>query len=587
MASKRNSKKGQKKETPTWEKAYQRVRNGPLSLLSWHTTLHCDKSYPMGRDDWAYVTSSGGIFLNPAKMADEREWYYIITHCLLHLGLDHFQADQRANPVWNTACDIVVESYLRAGSFGPVPYAFQIPLSISTVDEEQALDYLISNDNQIRASDYSTMKGRSDMVWDGKPRSDFSMLFAESLQNTMRNTIRKAAGLDEDTSGTRKSTVYGRARDWFISSYPLLGALAASFKLVDDSNVTSRMQIPVAAVNPQMSEIYINPYSNLTESEWKFVLAHEFLHAALRHDARCEDRIPELWNVACDFVINGWLVDMNIGTMPQWALFDNDFKNLSAEALYDQFVQDVRYYSGLDPKDIVFGDADWWEATDGVEMDRFYRSALAQGLSFHQQQKRGYLPSGFVEEIYALARPPIPWDVQLAKWFDERFRPMEKRRTYSRASRRQSSTPKIPRPAWQSQEEYVESRIFGVLLDTSGSMDRPTLAAALGTVASYSVSRDVEHVRVVFCDAVAYDQGIMHPNDIAGCVKIRGRGGTILQPGIDILDSDASFPKDAPLLVITDGECDRLNFQGRDHAFLIPYGCKLPFSPKGPVFKLK
>ena len=75
---------------------------------------------------------------------------------------------------------------------------------------------------------------------------------------------------------------------------------------------------------------------------------------------------------------------------------------------------------------------------------------------------------------------------------------------------------------------------------------------------------------MIFCDAAAYDQGIMAPDEIAGTVKVRGRGGTKLQPGIDLLDGDAAFPKGAPLLIVTDGACDRLNLRGRTHAFLIP-----------------
>ena len=154
-------------------------------------------------------------------------------------------------------------------------------------------------------------------------------------------------------------------------------------------------------------------------------------------------------------------------------------------------------------------------------------------------------------------------------------------------SRRQSSCPDIPRPAWHRPEDLIEQRIFGVLLDTSGSMDRSLLAAALGSIASYSEARDVKSVRVVFCDAAPYDKGIMHPDEIAGNVKVRGRGGTVLQPGIDLLDNDPKFPKDAPLLIITDGMCDRLVLHGRKHAFLIPNGRHLPFVPKGPVFRLR
>lgn len=37
----------------------------------------------------------------------------------------------------------------------------------------------------------------------------------------------------------------------------------------------------------------------------------------------------------------------------------------------------------------------------------------------------------------------------------------------------------------------------------------------------------------------------------------------------------------------TDGACDRLNLRGRNHAFLIPAGNRLPFTARGPVFRLK
>ncbi len=43
-----------------------------------------------------------------------------------------------------------------------------------------------------------------------------------------------------------------------------------------------------------------------------------------------------------------------------------------------------------------------------VDLDDFYRGALAQGLSYHQERGRGYLPEGLIEEIPALSHPPIP-----------------------------------------------------------------------------------------------------------------------------------------------------------------------------------
>ncbi|MDR1299688.1 MAG: hypothetical protein LBJ84_05495, partial [Oscillospiraceae bacterium] len=375
---------------------------------------------------------------------------------------------------------------------------------------------------------------------------------------------------------------------WFIDSYPLLGAVAAMFKIIDDPLVCIREQISIAAVRPAIAEIYMNPAAHLTAEEVKFVMAHEFLHAALKHGERIEWRDPYLWNVACDFVVNHWLTEMGVGERPDGLLFDKQFSGLNAESVYDIIATDLRIYRKLATlRGIGLGDI-LGEPSDNkpdTDLDEFYRRSLSQGLSYHEEQGRGYLPSGLVEEIRALSVPPIPWDVELARWFDEYFSPLEKKRTYARISRRQSATPDIPRPNWAVSETALDGRTFGVVLDTSGSMDRYLLASSLGAIASYAASRDVPAARVVFCDAAAYDMGYMRPEDVAGTVKVRGRGGTVLQPGIDLLDASEDFPKEAPVLIITDGYCDdRLALHGREHAFLIPKGARLPFVPKGKVF---
>lgn len=67
---------------------------------------------------------------------------------------------------------------------------------------------------------------------------------------------------------------------------------------------------------------------------------------------------------------------------------------------------------------------------------------------------------------------------------------------------------------------------------------------------------------------------------------MRGRGGTVLQPGIDLLEGADDFPAAGPLLVITDGQCEPLRIR-REHAFLLPNGSRLPFRPRGPVFYVR
>lgn len=560
---------------------------GGMSEFIW---FHWDDKRPFPREGWAVVNPDGEIYANARRRGTPQEWLYVLAHCMLHLALGHFVPEREGDARWNTACDCVVAKMLAELHIGTPPVELSWPVPGNVRDEEQLYKWLKEHD-ETEYRRFSVMGANcTDMDWTLSERHkwrkqvDWQKEFAEGIRAGVLKAVSQAGEASYD--GPKKFPPAERARGWFISSYPLLGAVASGFTLLADAEMTRRMEIPVAAVCPALGEIYINPFAQLEEEEWRFVLAHEFLHAALRHDVRREERDPELWNVACDFLINGWLMEMGVGNIPDGVLYDAELKGMSAEAIYDQICGDLRTWRKRAKHDLI------WEipterSGPGIDLDHYYRSALQQGLAYHQSQKRGYIPAGLVEEIRALSRPPIAWDVELARWFDTHFQPLEKRQTYARLSRRQSSSPEIPRPAWYVPQEETDQRMYGVVLDTSGSMDRTLLAAALGSIASYSVARNVEHVRVVFCDAHPYDQGIMHPEAIAGRVQVRGRGGTVLQPALDLLDRDPNFPKEAPLLIITDGDCDRLNLRGREHAYLIPKGNRLPFPPRGPVFYLK
>ncbi|MGB1027612.1 MAG: VWA-like domain-containing protein, partial [Rhodospirillaceae bacterium] len=288
-----------------------------------------------------------------------------------------------------------------------------------------------------------------------------------------------------------------------------------------------------------------------------------------------------------------WLLEMRVGTPPEAVgyLHDIALRGKSAEEVYDQIVTNLRWQrklkkartlNGTQPDMIQDQPPAWWQG-GGLDLDGFYRRALLEGLELHLGASRGLLPAGLVEEIKALSQPPIPWDVALSHWLDQYFPPLEKKRSFARAHRRQSATPDIPRPAWINPDELRASRTFGAVIDTSGSMSRADLGMAIGAIVSYAMSRDVGHVRLVQCDAAPHDAGYVEPEALLDRIEMRGRGGTVLMPGIHLLEQATDFPKDGPILVITDGACDVLRIK-RDHAFLLPKGRRIAFPHRGPVF---
>lgn len=570
----------------------------------------------LGKNVYAAVSSKGEILLNENQFLSPKQWAYVIAHNKLHLAFGHFDADKMPGYtvtngqgdkikhidciplLWNMACDIYVDKFLADIKFGQSIHENVESVCSGGLDDENKIYGLLLEkgltgaNNAFGTSGIGTcdMKGLDTPVAYDEKNGEYNRYargFSYALARSVSKAVSTAGGYEfTDEAGMTDGKIAAR---WFIGHYPLLGGLASHFKVIEDHDYCYKYDIQIAAIDVTCGEIYLNPAANLSGEEWKFVLAHEYLHAGLMHQERCNGRDHYLWNIACDFVINGWLHELQVGSMPaSGLLYDPELKGLSAESIYDRMLSNMRKYEKLNTfrgyrKGDIMGNPKRAD-TNGVTLDDFCRSAMQQGLEYHLSSGRGLIPAGLVEEIRALAMPPIPWDVALAKWFDVYFAPLEKHRTYARPSRRQASSPDIPRPRYCPMDIPADSRTFGVVIDTSGSMDAKAIGKALGSIASYSVAHEVPFARVVFCDADSYDAGYISPEDIAGKVAVKGRGGTALQPGINTIENAKDFPKDGPILIITDGEIEEHLDIRHEHAYLMPKGCRLPFKAKGEVF---
>ena len=108
---------------------------------------------------------------------------------------------------------------------------------------------------------------------------------------------------------------------------------------------------------------------------------------------------------------------MPSGELPDGSLYDPHLKGWSADEVYERIVKDLRRFgnvatfAGIGVCDVPPG-----EQTGGsIDLDGFYRRALANGLDYHAASDRGLLPAGLVEEIRARSHPPIGWEVELAR----------------------------------------------------------------------------------------------------------------------------------------------------------------------------
>ncbi len=585
---------------------YNIIENHPLFKLL-DGDIYLKPKHLNGKNSAATVDKKGDIYVNTSAKLNANEWAYVLAHCLLHLAFGHFdnenipydENNEFNTLLWNKACDIYIARFLEDIKFGtPICDDPAIHYSIKLNEEKKIYEHLVyihdNGQNQTYGTNSEEYMDLIDLdhpiIYKNGEYNKFSSCFALALTRSVNTAVSDAGGHSWNSA---KETPVTKAASWFLAHYPLLGSIASSFKILESYELCHKYEIHVAAVDASVGEIYVNPIANLSEDEWKFVLAHEFLHAGLAHHQRSIGRDRYLWNIACDYVINDWLHEMQIGKMPDDVLYDKELHGLSAEAIYDIIIKEIRKFKkhttfrGFSKGDIMSGGFASDMAHKGISLDDFFKNALKEGFDFHSSNLRGYLPAGLVAEIRALSTPPIPWEVELGKWFDIHFPPLEKHRCYARPSRRQGSTPDIPRPRYILLEQDYKNRTFGVVVDTSGSMSYKQLGLALGAIASYAISKNVPFVRVVFCDAEAYDAGYMSPEDIAGRVKVTGGGGTILQPAVTLLEKSKDFPDNGPILIITDGFIESKIKISHEHAFLLPKGHKLPFTPKGKVFYFK
>ena len=559
-------------------------------------------------DGWVQAHLQNGynkpvLHIHPKRMATAEEWSYCLGRAVLVYALEHFQQDRSNWACWCAASDVVTARFLQTIKLGRAPEGMELPDNLPQRDEAQWYRQFCESGIPDWAQNLSLAGRHSSLSlpqqWPVKDSSvswrqptDWSALFAAGLARSVTQSVEMAAGLrTQFGEPLRLRSPLDRARNWFMDNFPLLASMVAAFEFVQDAAVCEREDIAVAAVDEVLRTIYIHPGAHLQEQELRFVIAHEILHVALRHLPRRRGRDPFLWNVACDFVINDWLIQMDVGQPPAIGLLhDLDLRGLSAEDVYDRIATDLRRMRKL--RTFAGSRGDMLERSGtplnpaiphSTDLDEFCRTQLGKGLLRHEQSGRGLLPAGLIEEIRALLQPPIDWQVELARWFDHHFPPIETRRSYARISRCQSATPDIPRPRIQADPRWLEGRTFGVVLDTSGSMERHTLAKGLGAIASYADAKDVPAVRLICCDAAPYDLGYMPAADMAQRIALKGRGGTVLQPGVDLLLAASDFPKDGPILIITDGQCDQLRVP-REHAYLLAPGKRLPFRSTAPVF---
>ncbi len=406
-----------------------------------------------------------------------------------------------------------------------------------------------------------------------------------------------------------------RARTSLLLNHPFFASLALRLTVQEDTSCqTAWTDGKVFAYNPD----YINI---LSQAKLEGLAAHLVMHPACNHHKRRQSREPKMWNRACDYAINGILLDAGF-TLPDAYLYLEEYRGRSAESVYEHLQQgqeendsnedeeddngqnsaqkeqeeqeeqnkkeqpesdsqndgteEEQQASDGDPgqsgevRDAISGAS----AVDSPSMETDWDEAFIQAV--HNAREIGKLPNGIAAFIEKKINPKVNWRELLARFIERSARSdyswMSPNRRY------------IHQGIYFPSLSNSELNRIAIAVDTSGSIvpdDLSQFAAEISEIMEqYPAS-----VHLIYCDMKVQHYQVFERSDLPMTMKPKGGGGTDYRPVFQLIDREAFNP--ACLVYLTDMECLSFPEFAPDYPVLwINVGTNLREPPFGEVISL-
>lgn len=173
-------------------------------------------------------------------------------------------------------------------------------------------------------------------------------------------------------------------------------------------------------------KLYYNPefVVSLDQKELNFVNVHEVLHVALGHIWRKGTRAHSLWNIACDYAINGIIQESieadakaaSILQLPSCGvLYREDLLGMSAEEIYEKLYKDTTQEDIDEMIEKMLDNHDVWEEaetqSDKDKKESDWSGKLIQASKSVQADK---IPAGLKRIIDKLTNPTKNWREEIS-----------------------------------------------------------------------------------------------------------------------------------------------------------------------------
>ena len=300
----------------------------------------------------------------------------------------------------------------------------------------------------------------------------------------------------------------------------------------------------------------------------EFLVGHEILHAVYDHMGRRGDRQPRLSNIAADYCVNQDLIEQRIGEKISVCpiLFDNKFKDMSYEEVYDYLYQNAKKINIDQLEQMILDDHLEEEDENGnggsgdddgdeqggkrprlskEERDAIKDEIKGAVIAAAQSAGAGNLPSGVKRLLRDLTEPVIGWKELLQQQIQSTIK---NDYTWARPSRKGWHMDAIM-PGLKPGEMIDVC----IAMDQSGSISEEDGKAFLGEIKGIMEAFDEYKITLWCFDTEIYNVQTYTSDNIDDIMEYEpaGGGGTDFMANWEFMKDNAIEPK--KFIMFTDG----------------------------------
>jgi predicted metal-dependent peptidase len=368
-----------------------------------------------------------------------------------------------------------------------------------------------------------------------------------------------------------KATHYVReAIERMIEKDPFFGHITDQMRLCPDA----RKDVTTIATNGRLlvydSQWVVRERQKIGPEKFATILAHKAAHVAFGHPYRQGDKKPEVFDKACDAVINGILRKKGYD-MPEDSFFYQGAENMSVEECYRKLMEQQQPSpEGQDGKGQRKTTAQASgktfspdEGTDAEEKAKAEAEARGEQPGDGDEDSEDKVREGVAraaQKARKAGNMPGDWEAMIdASWLSKKSWKEELRQFLGGGEQKEPSWSK-PNRRYVHQGEYLPGPSkFGpgrivLAVDVSGSVQGPLVEKFCSEVRKINIDLQPEAIDVMTCDTrVVWQEEFGPYDDVQIPAKAITGGGTKFNPVFERVKQMGVQPK--ALVYFTDLEC--------------------------------